>query len=190
MMHQTDRTPERFLSRTQDSSVLTAMMVHQILPHMTESEAMDRMKDGTIASGDFRFWIQRSRAAHLARRQTQSPQILRLLSSKSPENIYFSDIHDLKDKIFKGEIDGRLSRRQGTMNETEERIPGLDKLLRSTSGPRSHPGINRPPQPAKERTLSRCEPPLLPVIYQNTEPTFFAGVKKPYRLPEQLPELR
>ncbi|XP_063405310.1 uncharacterized protein LOC134688482 isoform X1 [Mytilus trossulus] len=184
--------------RISHENMTTAAVLQRYLPDLSESDIQDKIAKGEIAK-------PRLLKKRLAIKDYQQPkkEIQKIENDDENENknknssnnnktslnrspsMFFVNIRDLNAKI----VSGQLHRAMGFSEKVQEEVLKRqeNRRKRSTPTPTRKPE-SEPVAEQKERKAIFNPDILLSVSMQVNEPSFFAGSKKEYELPERLPD--
>ncbi|CAD5114266.1 DgyrCDS3409 [Dimorphilus gyrociliatus] len=161
--------------RLSEKNLATAILAAKNLPKEAPESIEDGVARGEISPATFPI-------AHLSKRRSYSAKPILSSKNDSVKNgkesyAFFTNIRDLNCKLTSGLI-------------SEELLPQRIKK-KATLYKNPFPSFISCRKTASEESEKKnlfFEPPLLPRVSQNAEPSFFAGSADEYKLPERLPD--
>lgn len=167
---------------TSSQGYSTTVMVKRYIPHMAVNDIQHKIARGDISRSVFGQWLTRIQANAQEEKEHQT----KVRSKISNPFVFFRGINDLNDKY----ISGHLTRKQILLGVPKDSLKA--KSVENSYSEKVYPMFVSPRKVVQEkpRYFALFDPPLLPKIHQDVEPSFFAGSDKPYKLPERLPEDR
>ena len=165
-------------------------MAERFLPDMNPYQIQHKVASGEISKPADRDRFLRARSSSDQRninpRDNPKKKFMKVLA-KRRESAYFTNIRDLNSKIISGEVSNKVSRKvlMGKKPSLQKK-PSLASFTEQLCPLFISP--KKIKQPEKPSYIAYYEPPLLPKVCQNAEPSFFAGSDRKYKLPDRLPE--
>ena len=155
----------------------TRVVVQHFIP---SEEVNDHMSTGDISSSSFKQWLG---DMQIRAKEANEQARIAMKYRKNPLSI-FRHVGKIN------EIEGQVTKKKIFLGVPKESV--LSKSSEDTFSEQIRPMFISPRKVVhqKSRFSAYFDPPLLPKICQNVEPTFFAGSDTTYKLPERLPDDR
>ncbi|XP_052088374.1 uncharacterized protein LOC127725452 isoform X2 [Mytilus californianus] len=182
--------------RISHENMTTAAVLKRYLPDLSESDIQDKIAKGEIAKPRLLKKRIVTKDYQQSKKEIQTKENDDENENKNSSNnnktslsrtssMFFVNIRDLNAKI----VSGQLHRAVGFSEKVQEEVLKRQENRRK----RSTPTPTRKPEPEpvaeqKERKAIFNPDILLSVSMQVNEPSFFAGRKQEYELPERLPD--
>ena len=174
------------LLHVSNDNISTTILVEKNMPNLSPYQIQHKIASGDISKPNYRDRFLRAKSSSEERnaKSKEAPKrTIKRVLEKRKESAYFVNIRDLNSKIVSGDFTSKKA-----LTTLSEKNP--DKAL-TTFTERLYPLFISPKKlkkPEKPTYIAYYEPPLLPKVCQNAEPSFFAGSDGKYKLPERLPD--
>ncbi len=177
---------------TSEENFAATFLVRHYMPEINNYQAQTKLARGEINRVGFKDWLRRLHDESKVQAKEHNETRKKMKTRQLPCS-FFSNIKDLNKKLFTGRVDRKAVLRPSWAPDMQGYKTTLDmtnaqsfseKIMPMFVSPRSTQAYFR----KALVTRAKFDPPLLPTIQQNTEPTFFAGSDKPYKLPDRLPD--
>ena len=156
-----------------------SFVLQRLLPHLTPAQIEARLRNGDISRLPLR-----ERLYEKKRRMTASLRTHRSTPATSPRrplaaagqvsSTFFANIQDLNHKLLQRRL-------RSDLHESRDHFTSDVTLTRQRKMKSRE--MDRP-----DRLKTFYDPPLVPRVCQNSEPSFFAGTSDRYKLPDRLPD--
>ena len=164
----------------------TTVLVKRHVPALSVYQIQHKLAKGEINRPILKECVNRVKEAkQKVEHETETKKELQRICDGKHPYTFFTSIRDLNEKIISGKASknilmnianqGKIKAKKKSKESFSERIMPMFVSPRKIKGDTS-----------KFRAI--YEPPLLPKVCQNVEPSFFAGSDKPYKLPDRLPD--
>ena len=174
------------LLHVSNDNISTTILVEKYMPNLNPYQIQHKIASGEISKPAYHDRFFRAKSSSEERNAPSkgaSKKTIKRVLDKRRESAYFVNIRDLNSKIVSGDFT-----RKKALTTVSENNP--NKSL-TTFTERLYPLFISPrksKKPEKPTYIACYEPPLLPKVCQNAEPSFFAGSDGKYKLPERLPD--
>ena len=178
------------LLHVSNDNITTTTVAERYMPDMNPYQIQHKVASGEIAKPSCRERFIRAKSSSDQRsskpKENPKKKAMKVLA-KRRESAYFTNIRDLNIKIISGEVSNKISQKiimgkRPTMQKKQSLASFTEQLCPMFISPKKNKA------PEKPSYIAYYEPPLLPKVCQNAEPSFFAGSDSKYKLPDRLPD--
>ena len=171
------------LLHVSNDNISTTILVEKYMPNLNPYQIQHKIASGEISKPAYHDRFFRAKSSIEERNaptKGASKKTFKRVLDKRKESAYFVNIRDLNSKIISGNF--TKMKALTTLNENNPDKSVTERLYPLFISPKK---LKKPEKPTY---IAYYEPPLLPKVCQNVEPSFFAGSDGKYKLPDRLPD--